>query len=96
MSNPIFTQVIASNCTLSFGMVYIGVAGTDPVSNPVSVFSDSTFTTSVSTPRPLDFDGMPLDDDGNRINLYANFNYTKHIRDAYDANFYQDIPEFTL
>ena len=55
-------QKISNNRTLAQGQVFIGIAGTDPVTAPVSVFSDSTFTasSSIATPIDLDFDGMPV------------------------------------
>jgi len=89
-------QKISNNRTLERGQVFIGATGTDPVTTPLSVFSDSTFTTAISTPVDLDFDGMPVDADGNRINLYSNFNYTIQLKDRFGANFYLDIPEINV
>lgn len=61
----------------SFGQVWVGNAGTDPLDTQVSVYTDYAMTSLVSTPLDLDFNGRPLDPDtGEVVTLYTNFSYS--------------------
>lgn len=61
----------------SFGQVWVGNAGTDPLDTQVDVYTDYALTNLVSTPLDLDFNGRPLDPDtGEVVTLYTNFSYS--------------------
>ena len=92
----IYPQWISNNQTLSGGKIFIGAAGTNPVDSPISVYTDPAFTESISTPVDLDFDGMPIDVEGNRLSLYFNADYTMQIKDKYGANFFLNYTEHKI
>lgn len=59
------------------GQVFVGAVDTDPLTSPVTVYSDKDYTQAVITPLTLDFNGRPIDPaTGEPINLYVNFSYT--------------------
>ena len=79
-ANPPFSLFTdASGVPLVNGRIYIGTANTDPVTNPVSVFSDAALTVTVAQPiRTLA--GVPVVN-GSPINLYVAGNYAITVKD---------------
>ena len=43
------------------GQVFVGAVDTDPLTSPVTVYSDKDYTQAVITPLTLDFNGRPID-----------------------------------
>jgi len=70
------------------GKVFIGVFGeADPVTNPITVYSDYLLTTAVGTSAGVDlnFNGKPVVD-GVAVTLYVNQSYSLQVTDRYGAN----------
>ncbi len=70
-------QQINNGLLPKFGQVFIGAVNTDPVTNPITVFSDNEQTQALITPLSLDFNGRPLDPaTGEVVTLYINTSYS--------------------
>jgi hypothetical protein len=66
----------------SYGQVFVGNIGTDPISSPTTVYSDRELTLALITPLDLDFNGRPLDPDtGEVVTLYIGNDYSIQWQD---------------
>lgn len=78
-SAPFSLFVDASGEPLDNGNVYIGTASTDPVANPIAVFSDAALSVSVAQPIRT-MAGVPVAN-GTPINLFVGGNYSITVKD---------------
>ncbi|MEE9459620.1 MAG: hypothetical protein V3V84_07655 [Candidatus Bathyarchaeia archaeon] len=70
-------QQINNGLLPKFGQVFVGLVGTNPITNPITVFSDNDQTQALITPLSLDFNGRPLDPaTGEVVTLYINTSYS--------------------
>lgn len=65
---------------LNNGYVYIGTAGANPETNPITVYSDSAFTVPVA--QPLRTLGGYTVLNGNPISVYTNADYSITVRNS--------------
>jgi hypothetical protein len=69
----------AAGVPLSNGRIYIGTANTDPVTNPITVYSDAALT--VTVPQPIRTTaGVPVVN-GTPVNIYVGGNYAITVKD---------------
>jgi len=69
----------AAGDPLSNGRIYIGTANTDPVANPITVYSDAALTVTVAQPIRTTA-GVPVVN-GTPVNLYVGGNYAITVKD---------------
>ncbi len=75
-------QVIDANGDpLVNASIYIGEHGQDPEANPITIYSDSDFSTSLTNPQNTDSQGRFEND------IYTNQNYSYIIKDSDDVVF---------
>lgn len=94
MATIVDIQQINNGQLPKFGKVYVGSAGTNPITSPVTVYSDLDYTQAIITPIILDGNGRPIDPaTGEQINLYVNFNYTINWTDERGAKLLAEYVE---
>jgi hypothetical protein len=67
------------------GKIYIGSQNNDPVTNPITIYSDRDLTTALPNPQPTDVNGRAL----NKIWVPAK--YSIRVDDADDVQQYQNL-----
>ncbi len=82
MKNIPDLQQVRFNKVVANGMVYVGLAGSDPIDNPVSVYTDYAGTNLVQTPIKLDYNSQAVIDGVVYSALYVDFAYSVQIVDA--------------
>jgi len=68
----------------SNGRLYVGAAGANPLTTPLSVYFDYAGTDSQPTPIALDFNGLPVHPITGQVypTVYVDYNYSVQIVDA--------------
>lgn len=84
VTNPFPLFLDRAGLPLEGGQVFIGVAGQDPQTSPVTVYADATLATAL--PQPIRTIAGLLTSQGARINVYvAADDYSIRVRDQAEA-----------
>jgi hypothetical protein len=75
----------SSGTPIVSGKIYIGSQNNDPVTNPITIYSDRDLTTALPNPQPTDVNGRAL----NKIWVPAK--YSIRVDDADDVQQYQNL-----
>ena len=74
---------------LENGNIYIGSSGSDPEANPITIYSDSSLSTTVT--QPVRTTGGFAMASGTQINIYANEDYSITVRTETGALIYTSL-----
>ena len=82
------TQYLDSSGTpIASGSVYIGTQNLNPVSNPITIYSDRDLTTAISNPQTLDAQGRTTN------KIWVPGRYSLQVNDASAVQQYQSLDE---